>query len=154
MQNLTPSAACVSLIEASEDFCSKPYLCPAGIPTIGFGSTRYEDGRTVALKDAPIDRARAERLMLAVLAAEYAPAVRRYVIVTLTQGQFDALVDFAYNCGTQNLRTSTLLRLLNSGDYAGAAAQFDRWTRANGEVLGGLVKRRAAERRLFERRAE
>jgi lysozyme len=75
------------------------------------------------------------------------------VTVPLTQNQFDALVDFAYNAGAANLRSSTLLRLLNSGDYAGASGQFIRWNKAtsNGQliVLPGLTRRRTAEAQLF-----
>ncbi len=68
----------------------------------------------------------------------------------LTQGQWDALSSFVYNLGPGALEKSTLLRLLNAGDYSGAAAQFDRWVYASGKKLSGLVKRRAAERALFE----
>jgi lysozyme len=66
-----------------------------------------------------------------------------------SQGQFDALVSFAFNLGLKNLLGSTLLRLHRAGDYAGAAAQFSRWTRAAGRVMPGLVKRRAAEAELY-----
>jgi lysozyme len=77
-------------------------------------------------------------------------AVSRAVHVPLSQSQFDALVSFAYNCGPANLRASTLLRLLNRGDYTGAAGQFGKWAHAGAEILPGLVRRRAAERALFE----
>lgn len=83
---------------------------------------------------------------------QFERAVARQVRVPLTQGQFDALVSFAFNLGEGALAQSTLLRLLNAGDYAGAAAQFDRWNKAGGRVLPGLVRRRAAERALFEAR--
>lgn len=66
-----------------------------------------------------------------------------------TQGQFDAMVCFAYNCGTANLKSSALLRLYNAGDIAGAQAQFARWNKANGKVMRGLTRRRAAEAALF-----
>lgn len=75
--------------------------------------------------------------------------VRRRVNVKLTQGQFDALVSFVFNVGPWAFAGSTLLRKLNARDYAGAAAEFGRWTHAAGKVLPGLVKRRAAERELF-----
>jgi lysozyme len=143
------SADCLRLIKDFEGFRAKPYLCPAGIPTIGYGSTRYEDGRAVTLKDTPIDEARAGQIVLSTLAKEYEPAVARYVQVQLTQGQYDALVDFAYNAGAQNLRTSTLLRKLNAGDVQGAAKEFDRWVNGGGRVLPGLVRRRKAEQELF-----
>jgi len=66
-----------------------------------------------------------------------------------TDNQFAALVSFAYNCGSQNLKSSTLLRLHNTSDYVGAAGQFGLWVHADGEVLAGLVTRRAAEALLY-----
>jgi GH24 family phage-related lysozyme (muramidase) len=149
---MTPSSACLDLIRRFEGFRSSPYLCPAGVPTIGYGSTRYEDKAQVKLTDAPITQERANEIMLSTLQTEYAPAVKRYVRVPITQNQFDALVDFAYNAGAKNLLKSTLLRKLNERDYDAAAAQFDRWVHADGKVLTGLVRRRAAERVLFETR--
>jgi len=76
-------------------------------------------------------------------------AVNRLVTVRLTQHQFDALVDWTFNEGAGNLESSTLLRKLNAGDYAGADAEFARWVRAGGRVLPGLVKRRALEAAWF-----
>jgi lysozyme len=139
---------CLDLIKSCEGFSAKPYLCPAGVPTIGYGSTKYADGKKVSLNDPIINTQQADEIMRATL-LEYEAAVNRYVNVPLTQGQFDALVDFAYNAGTQNLRTSTLLRMLNAGDYAGAVKQFDKWIYAGGKVLYGLVKRRKLEADLF-----
>ncbi len=139
---------CLSLIREFEGFRASPYLCPAGVPTIGYGSTRYATGRPVKMTDQPITMAQADDIMRASL-GEYESAVTRYVQVPLHQCQFDALVDFAYNAGTKNLLGSTLLRLLNAGDYPGAAAEFDRWVFGAGKKLPGLVRRRAAERKLF-----
>jgi lysozyme len=76
-------------------------------------------------------------------------AVNGLVHVVLSQPQFDALCDFTYNAGAGNFRSSTLLRLLNAGDMAGAADQFDRWVFAGGQIMPGLVRRRAAEKALF-----
>ena len=143
------SDGCLAIIRECEGFRAAPYLCPAGVPTIGYGSTRYEDGTPVRMTDPPIDTVRAGEIMLAAVNADSGPAVNRYVQVPVNQGQFDALVDFAYNCGTQNLRTSTLLKKLNAGDYAGAAGQFGLWINGGGHPLPGLVKRRALERDLF-----
>ena len=140
---------CINLIEQFEGFSDKPYLCPAGVWTIGYGSTRYENGVSVKSTDKPITKKRARELVYAMLAREFEPAVNKYVTVKLNQNQFDALVDFAYNLGSQNLRTSTLLKKLNAGDYEGAATEFNKWIYANGKKLPGLVKRRKAEQCLF-----
>jgi lysozyme len=83
-------------------------------------------------------------------AQEAVDAVNRLVTVPLNQSQFDALVDFVFNLGAGAFSTSTLLRLLNGGDYAGAAGQFGRWNKDNGKVVAGLTRRRAAEAKLFE----
>ena len=141
------SLAGIDLIKQAEGFRSKPYLCPAGIPTIGYGSTRWPDGRAVSLQDAPISEPDAVQLLGNTL-GRYEKGVMGLVTVPLTQGQFDALVSFAYNLGVGNLGNSTLLRLLNAGNYRGAADQFQRWNRGGGQVLPGLVARREAERNL------
>lgn len=138
----------IKLIEVSESLKLKPYLCPSGIPTIGWGSTLYENGVHVKLTDPAITRERADAIMLNQLPT-YENAVNRYVKVPINQNQFDALVDFAYNAGATNLQTSTLLKKLNKGDYAGAAEQFDRWVYGDGKKLNGLVTRRASEKALF-----
>jgi lysozyme len=140
----------VKLIKLSEGFKAKPYLCPAGVPTIGYGSTRYPDGRVVTLQDAAISEETASAMVLATL-SEYENAVNRYVTVPLNQNQYDSLVDFAYNAGATNLRTSTLLKKLNLGDYIGAALEFGKWIYGGGKRLAGLVTRRAAEKNLFNR---
>jgi lysozyme len=75
--------------------------------------------------------------------------VKYYVKVALTQGEFDALVDFAFNLGRGNLNNSTLLKELNAGNYAAAAAQFDSWDRAGGQVVAGLLRRRQSETQEF-----
>lgn len=143
------SEKCLELIRRFEGFRSKPYRCPAAVPTIGYGSTRYADGTPVKLTDAPITQEQADDIMRATL-GEYENAVNRYVSVSLNQNEFDALVDFAYNAGAKSLLNSTLLKKLNAGDRKGAAQQFERWVYADGEILGGLVRRRMAERVLFE----
>ena len=138
----------LSLIKSFEGFSARPYLCPAGVPTIGYGATYYPDGRRVTMQDRPVTVAQATDMLRSMLAS-YEAGVSRYVLVPVTQGQFDALVSFAYNLGLSALKSSTLLRLLNLRDYAGAAAQFLRWNRAGGKVLPGLTRRREAERVMF-----
>lgn len=139
------SKAGLDLIKQFEGLYLKAYRCPAGVPTIGYGHTAgVAMGQTITQQQADDYLRRDVR--------QFERAVARLVTVPLTQGQFDALVSFAFNLGEGALAQSTLLRMLNAGDYAGAAAQFDRWNKAGGRVLPGLVRRRAAERALFEAR--
>lgn len=133
----------LDLIKSFEGLRLSAYKCPAGVWTIGYGTTAgVKPGQSIT-------KERAEELLRDDV-KRFEDQVLRLVKVPLTQGQFDALVSFTYNLGAANLGNSTLLRLLNAGDYKGAAAQFDRWTKAGGKELPGLVKRRAAERALFE----
>ena len=146
---MNASQKCVDLIKYFEGFRSNPYLCPAGVPTIGYGSTRYANGTPVSLSDGSISEADAEVLLLTTLNDDYAPTVTHYINQYVNQDQFDALCDFCYNCGAQNLKSSTLLTKVNAGDFNGAALEFGKWTHANGVVMLGLVNRREAERKLF-----
>lgn len=139
----------IDLIKQFEGFRSNPYLCPAGVPTIGYGSTVYQDGAHVKLSDNPISEGEAVIILYATL-RQYENAVNRYVKVTINQNQFDALVDFAYNVGIGALQSSTLLRKVNNGDFKGASLEFGKWVHAGGKVLKGLVLRREAERKLFD----
>ncbi len=139
----------IDLIKHFEGFRAKPYLCPARIPTIGYGATYYADGTKVRITDNPISKEDAEALLRDHL-KHYEKAVDRYTRDDITQEQFDALVSFAYNLGVSALRRSTLLKKVNQNpkdkniDY-----QFSRWVRANGRVLKGLQKRRKAESKLY-----
>lgn len=138
----------VTLIKKFEGFRARPYLCPGLVATVGYGSTFYADGRAVQLTDPLISQADAELLLQGTL-GQYEDAVRDCVTQPLTQGQFDALVDFAYNCGTGSFRSSTLRKKVNVGDMMGASLEFARWNKAAGAILPGLVRRREAERVLF-----
>lgn len=130
----------------------QPYICPAGYWTIGYGSTYLPDGTKVSKSTKPITPEQADEL-LAVTLLDFEEAVSRRVKVELTENQFSALVCFVFNVGEANFRTSTLLKLLNVGDYDGAASQFIRWNKArvNGAMveLRGLTARRNAEMNLF-----
>ena len=129
-----------------EGFRSKPYLCPAGIPTIGYGSTYYASGTKVTLNDAPITKEEADTLLLAELHHTYAPGVARLCPILLTHPRrFNAIVDFCYNLGVGRLQTSTLRRKINAQDWDAAKEQLMLWTKGGGKVLPGLVKRRVAE---------
>ncbi|MDP3322629.1 MAG: lysozyme [Hydrogenophaga sp.] len=144
------SENCINLIKVFEGFSSKPYMCPAGVPTIGYGSTRYADNKPVKLADELITEPEAVAILYKTLTT-YEDAVNRYVSRPINQNQFDALVDFAYNVGAQNLRTSRLLKKLNGGDINGASKEFTKWVYAGGNILNGLVKRRLAEQALFNK---
>ncbi len=142
-------AAALELIVEFETFRSAPYRCPAGVPTIGYGATRWEDGSRVTMDDAPISEDRAGELLSH--DCDYVDrAVSRLIVVPLAEHQRAALASFTFNIGTGALAASTLRQRLNRGDYAGGAAEFPRWRFSNGRVLAGLVRRRAAERALFE----
>lgn len=143
-------ALALPVIQAAEGCRLRPYICPAGVPTIGWGSTRYLDGRAVTMRDPAIDRSTADNLLQAEARRALAE-VARLVKVPMTPGQAAALCSFVYNLGAGRLRSSTLLRRFNAGDAQGAADQFPRWIFGNTppEKLPGLIKRRAAERALF-----
>lgn len=138
-----------NLIKQFEGFSSTPYLCPAGIPTIGYGSTYYEDGTKVTLKDKPITEERATQLLEFIANKTFSENINKVVKVALNQNQFDALVSFAYNVGNKNFNWSTLLKKLNLSDHVGASLEFGRWNQANGKILNGLVLRRQKEKELF-----
>lgn len=138
----------IDLIKTWEGLSLKPYKCPADIPTIGYGATFYEDGTKVTMQDPNITEARAEELLIKHIET-FAREVENLIKVNLTDNQFAALVSFTYNLGARNLKTSTLLKKLNSGDYAGAANEFEKWNKAGGKVLSGLIRRRQAEKALF-----
>lgn len=137
----------IALIEEFEGFEPKPYLCPAGKWTIGFGDTRWNGAQVTSLTKH-ITRGQAEDALRRRLQA-FQMELDRLVKVNLNSNQNAALLSFVYNLGAQNLRKSTLLKKLNSGDYQGAADEFLRWNKSNGKELDGLTRRRKAERELF-----
>jgi len=133
-----------------EGYRAKPYLCPAGVATIGYGSTYYADKRKVTLEDPPMDEPTARALLMVELEHTYLPGVlRNCPILATDERRCNAIVDFAYNLGVGRLQTSTLKRKINAQDWAGAQEQIMLWTRGGGKVLPGLVKRRLAEKFLL-----
>ena len=142
---MTPSKNCYDLIKEFEGCKLEAYPDPAthGEPiTIGVGHTgAIKLGMTITQEQAD------EYLVSDVSHA--ANAVNQMVDENMTQGQFDALCSFAFNLGIGNLKNSTLLKKLNSGDIQGAADQFLVWNKAAGHVMAGLTRRREAERTLF-----
>ena len=141
-------AVALALCRRFEGFRPRPYLCPAGVPTIGYGSTRYLDGRAVQLTDPPIGRDTAESLLLATVRRVYLPAVLTLCPSVADPNRLAALIDFTYNLGGGNLRASTLRRKVNAGDWTAVPAELRKWVRGGGQVLPGLVARRGAEAAL------
>ena len=136
------------LVKEFEGCKLKAYKCPAGIWTIGYGNTQYENGKAVKEGDV-ITLERAEQL-LEIILIKFIQQVGELVKSNINQNQKDALTDFAYNCGVGNLKTSTLLKKVNADSKDKTIrAEFEKWTRANGKVLNGLVKRRNAEANLY-----
>ena len=139
----------LDLIKKYEGLKLEPYLCPANVPTIGYGATYYLDERKVSMDDSKITELYAEELLLSML-TRYEKGVERYVQVEINQNQFDALVSFAYNLGLGALKESTLLKKVNSNPCdENISYQFNRWTKAGGKELSGLVKRRKEEGHLY-----
>lgn len=126
-----------------------PYLCAAGVPSIGYGATYYEDGTRVQLIDPPITRERAEALLLWMVRTKYLPSVMRLCPGVDTPERLAALIDFAFNLGAGNLQVSTLRRKVNAGDWGAVPDELKKWNKAGGRVLRGLVIRRQAEADLI-----
>lgn len=134
----------LDIIKACEGLYLQPYLCPANVWTIGYGSTRG-----VTKDMAPITEEEAlVRLKIDVLNEAERP-LKNLVKVQLNQNQYDALVSLVFNIGQGNFRASTLRQKLNRGDFEGAANEFKKWRRGGGRILPGLVKRREVEEKLF-----
>jgi len=134
-----------ALTEQFEGLKLKAYLDSVGVPTIGFGHTKgVKLGDVCTLTQA--QEYLKEDLKSAV------NDVNRLVQVKLSQNQFDACIDFVFNLGGTNFAKSTLLKYINENNFVAAANEFPKWNKAGGVVLAGLVKRRQAEKELFERK--
>lgn len=145
--DLTPAE---ELCKHFEGLSLKPYLCPAGVPTIGYGSTYYIDGRKVTLEDSPISKEGAERLLRHELHSTYLKGVLRNCPNLIQYPNvLNAIVDFTYNLGVGRLQTSTLKRKLLEENWDEAKDQLRLWVLAGGKKLPGLVRRREAECKLF-----
>lgn len=142
---MDPIAVAQALIRRFEGFYPRPYLCPAGVPTIGYGATYYEDGTRVTLADAPIDQARAEQLLIWHVQHVYLPAVMQLCPLINAPGRLAAMIDFAFNLGAGKLRASTLRRRVNAGQWELVPDELRKWNKAGGRVLRGLTLRREAE---------
>jgi lysozyme len=135
-----------SLCKQFEGFRSKPYLCPANVATIGYGSTYYANGTRVTLNDPLMSQEEAHLLLMVELEHTYLPGVlRNCPILATDEKKCNAIVDFVYNLGIGRLQTSTLKRKINALEWEQAQEQLMLWTKGGGKVLPGLLKRRQAE---------
>ena len=134
----------LDLIKHFEGCELEAYKCPAGVWTIGYGHTKDVEEGDKWSQD------KADFMLFRELEEEYEQYVNDYVHVDLNQNQFDALVSWTYNLGPANLKKSTLLKVLNNGNFHEVPTQIKRWNKANGKVLQGLVRRREAEALLFQ----
>lgn len=147
-----PSAAKIAaeVIKEFEGYSSKPYLCPSGIATIGYGNTRYLNGERVTMDDPEIDKKEAEKMLLDTVKF-VEKDVKNVLDHKLKDNKMAALISFTYNVGIGALSNSTLLAWVNSNpDYSEIPSQFRRWNRGGGRVLKGLIRRREAEIELWE----
>ena len=138
-----------ALAKRFEGLYLMPYLCPAGVPTIGVGATYYEDGTRVRLTDPPISRERAEALLLWMVRTKYLPAVLRLCPEVDNPNRLAALIDFAFNLGAGQLQASTLRRRVNAGRWGDVPNELRKWVIGGGKALRGLVLRRKAEASLI-----
>jgi lysozyme len=138
-----------ALARRFEGLYLRPYLCPAGIPSIGYGATYYEDGRRVTLLDPAITPARAELLLLWMVKNVYLPAVRKLCPNVTDPERLAALIDFAFNLGVGRLAASTLRKRVNANRWDDARTECRKWDKAGGRRLRGLTLRREAEVALF-----
>ena len=139
----------IELIKDFESFSSKAYLDKVGIPTIGYGTTYYPNGKKVTMNDSSVTKKQATEMLQYQIDTHYAAAVNRYSQVKMTQNQFDALTSFCYNVGINALQKSTMLKYHNQKKFKKASNEFLRWTHAGHRELKGLIIRRASERCLY-----
>lgn len=141
-KRMTASDNAFKIIKEFEGLRYKTYKCPAGILTIGYGHTG-----TDVVPGMEINAAYADAVLKLDI-KKFENAVNRLVNVQINQNQFDALVSFTFNVGEGKLESSTLLRKVNAGDVQ-AGEEFSKWVYGGGKILPGLIKRRAAEKALF-----
>lgn len=142
---MTAIEIAAALARRFEGLYLTPYLCPAGVPTIGYGATYYEGGTPVKMTDAKITKERAEELLLWMLRTKYLPTVMRLCPKVDTPERLAALIDFTFNLGGGNLKASTLRRKVNAQEWDAVPAELRKWNKAGGRVLRGLTIRREAE---------
>ena len=151
MKKLSPAG--IEFIKDCEGFRASPYLCDAGVPTIGYGTTYYPNGKKVTLRDKAITEKEGLDILLFQVNTKYVSVVNNYIRSVekqLTDNQFDALVSFAYNLGNGALQKSTLLKLVLADPKNPAIAEeFPKWIYADGKKSKGLLIRRLNEVKMY-----
>ena len=133
-----------------EGFYSRPYICPAGVPTIGYGTVWYPDGTRVKMTDPPITKERANELLLHSLSGFLKETLALCPVLAKERpNRVAAILDFTYNLGPGRLRASTLRRKVNERDWGAAKVELGKWVYGGGKILPGLVRRRKAEADLI-----
>lgn len=141
----------VELIKKFEGFRSKPYLDSVGVPTIGYGTTYYPNGKRVSISDELITESIGSNL-LSVSASKFESIVNSLVKKPINQNQFDSLISFVYNVGPTAFKKSTLLKKININPIDPTIRdEFMRWNKGGGKVIAGLTTRRALEANLYFR---
>ena len=139
-----------ALCRRFEGFRAKPYICPAGYPTIGYGTVWKPDGTRVTMDDAPVSVELANEWLVSELRNNYMAGVLKASPRLIANPRaLAAMTDFAYNLGVARYRASTLRKRVNEDDFEGAKVELQKWVRGGGKVLPGLVRRRQAEAALL-----
>lgn len=139
-----------TLCRRFEGFRAKPYICPAGYPTIGYGTVWKPDGTRVTMGDAPVSVELANEWLVSELRNNYMAGVLKASPRLIANPRaLAAMTDFAYNLGVARYRASTLRKRVNEDDFEGAKVELQKWVRGGGKVLAGLVRRRQAEAALL-----
>lgn len=139
----------ISLIKKYEGCKLTAYKCPAGVWTIGYGNTFYEDGSKVKPGDK-ITQERADQLFRNILEKKFLEPIRKLIVSDINDNMFSAIVSFTYNVGIGNLKSSTLLKKVNANpNDQTISLEFKKWVKSAGKVLPGLVRRRESESDLY-----
>lgn len=138
-----------ALARRFEGLYLKPYICPAGVPTIFYGATFYQNGERVKMTDPAGTKEQADALLLWMIRTQYMPAVIKLCPAVDNPKRLAALIDFTFNLGVGRLKSSTLRKRVNAGEWDLVPSELRKWTRGGGKILRGLVLRREAEIQLI-----
>jgi lysozyme len=139
----------VELAKRFEGLYLSPYLCPAGVPTIGYGATYYQNGRRVTLSDPPIRREFAEQMLLLSVKTIYLPSVLKLCPSIPDHKKLAAIIDWTFNLGAGRLKASTLRKRINAGRWDLVPIEIRKWDKGGGKKLRGLTLRREAECKII-----